>query len=238
MPPKEEQHRLAVQGGEVRQEPDDELGRPRPAGVRSREQLLQADAQGDDRAQAAQRLRAQARVRHAAQDAPQRSDGGPGPGGRGLRSSRARCRPSRTTGPPRSRRSTRSRRRCPCSGGRPSMAKPRSRSRDQRQCSDVVARAARRRRPRRRARRGGPRVDRTAAAAGTRPGKDRPGGTGAHARFGGAARVFAHPRARCAAQAAAAAPPDRRRLPPLSPLAPSPPRRSPRSRRAAPQSRP
>ncbi len=47
----------------------------------------------------------------------------------------------------------------------------------------------------------GVRQDRT-AAAGTRPGKDRPGGTGAHARFGGAARVFVHPRTSCAARAA------------------------------------
>ena len=68
------------QGGQVRGQPGDGMGRARRAHRgHARERLRQGRAQGDDRAQAPQRLRPQARVRHAAQGAPR------GPVGRAAR---------------------------------------------------------------------------------------------------------------------------------------------------------
>ena len=83
MSPKDESAPAGLLSRVVRfvKNPSTNWGEHRPR-HRPRELVLQADAQGDDRAQAAQRLRAQARVRHAAQDAPQRGAGGAGPGPR------------------------------------------------------------------------------------------------------------------------------------------------------------
>ena len=65
---------LLPQGGAVRRQPGHRLGRAgHAAGRRARARAREVRAEGDDRAQAAQRLRAQARVRHAAQGAPRRA---------------------------------------------------------------------------------------------------------------------------------------------------------------------
>ena len=64
---------LLPQGGALRRQPGDGLGRPEhQPGRHARARDREVRAEGDGRAQAAQRLRAQARVRHAAQGAPRR----------------------------------------------------------------------------------------------------------------------------------------------------------------------